>query len=367
MNRTAFHDVNLEYGAQMREMFGYYLPWEYAPGQVTEHLGTRQRASLCDLDYMGVSSIEGPGALAFAQQLLTNDFRRQPVGAFRYTAMCDARGNMVDDGTLWRIAEDRYMFVSGDEADYDWLTQNAGGCDVDLKNITREVATLALQGPQSQQILSRLTDADLGAIRYYHFRPAAVDGVQCLVARMGYTGEFGFELHFHPQYARQLWIALMKAGEEFGIVPLGQAALESLRQEAGYILVGNDHDKSTNPLEAGIGWTVKFDKPDFNGKAALSEIARGGVMRRLVWLKVRDGSVANKGDPILIGENKVGVVTSGSYSPTFRAGTAMGYVLPQYVIPGIDFVIKTGGKPSAATLSVVPLYDPGDWLTKRHL
>lgn len=365
MKKTPFHDVGLECGAQMRELFGYDLPWEYGTGHFEEHLGTRQRASLCDLDYMGEFTIEGPDALRLVQKLLTNDCGRQAVGAIKYTAMCDDQGNMMDDGTIWRLGKTKFMFVSGDESDFGWIQKNASDLDVNVKNITSEHTTLALQGPVSQNILSKITNADLDNIRYYHFVRARVDGVDCTVDRMGYTGEFGYEIHFDPQYGRQIWTAMMDAGSEFNIVPCGQAALESLRQEAGYLLVGNDHDKSTNPLEAGIGWTVKFDKEDFNGKQALLDIAQQGVKRRLVWFKLRGGEVAKKGDAILSGETRIGEVTSGSYSPTFRAGTAMGYVQPQHAIPGIECAIQSDGKRCRASLSVMPLYDPGDRLTKR--
>jgi len=364
MKKTPFHEINLKYEAQMREMFGYYLPWEYANGHVEEHLGTRQRASLCDLDYMGGFIIEGPNALNFVQKLFTNDFRKQATGAIRYTAMCNPEGNMMDDGTVWRLGETKFMFISGDEADYEWIAQNAKGFDVAVKNITSEHTTLALQGPKSKAILSKLTDTDLDTISYYHFKEAKVAGVDCLVDRMGYTGEFGYECHFHPKHAEAMWAAIMQAGDEFHIVPCGQAALESLRQEAGYLLVGNDHDKSTNPLEAGIGGTIKFGKEEFNGRQALLDVVKHGVKRRLVWLKLGGGEIASKGYPIFSGDTQIGEVTSGSYSPTFNAGTAMGYVLPQFAISGVDFEIEIAGKRCKANLSVMPLYDPADWRTK---
>jgi len=366
MKKTPFHEVNLEYGAQMREMFGFYLPWEYAPGGIEEHLGTRERASLCDLDYMGEFTIEGPDALKLVQKLFTNDYGKQAIGAIKYTAMCNEKGNMLDDGTVWHMEENKFMYVSGDEADYEWITQNAKGFNVETKNITSEITTLALQGPKSKAILSKLTSVDLDSIRYYHFKTGKVDGVDCLIDRMGYTGEAGYELHFPPKYARQMWTAVMQAGAEFNIVPCGQHALESLRQEAGYLLVGNDHDKNTNPLEAGIGWTVKFDKDNFNGKQALLDIKKKGVKRRLVWFKLKGGEVANTGDAIFNAGDKIGQVTSGSYSPTSRLGTAMGYVLPQFCIAGVDFEFEIDGKRCKANLSVMPLYDPGDWMTKRR-
>jgi len=364
MKKTPFHEVNLEYGAKMRELFGYYLPWEYRDGAVEEHLLTREAASLCDLDYMGEFRMDGEDALLFVQNLLTNDCSKQAIGQIKYTAMCDYDGNMIDDGTIWRLGEKEFMFVSGDEGDLEWIQHNAKHFNVGVKNITSEITTLALQGPKSKVILSKLTNIDLDAIRYYHFANGQINNIDCIVARMGYTGEFGYELHFAPQYGRQMWGAVMEASSEFGIVPCGQDALESLRQESGYLLVGNDHDKSTNPIEAGIGRTVRLNKEDFNGKQALLEIVREGVKRKLVWFKLKETEVANSGDRIFSGDKKIGQVTSGSYFPTSRAGTAIGYVLPQFVIPGIDFEIEVMGSRYAATMSVMPLYDPGDFLTK---
>jgi aminomethyltransferase len=156
----------------------------------------------------------------------------------------------------------------------------------------------------------------------------------------------------------------MQAGKPFHIVPCGQAALESLRQEAGYILVGNEHDKSTNPFEAGIGWTVKFEKKDFNGKRALAAILKKGLKRHLVWFRLPGSEVAAKGDAIFSGNKQIGQVTSGSYSPTFKAGTALGYVAPAFAIPGATFQIEIDGARCPARLSTMPLYDPGNWLTK---
>jgi aminomethyltransferase len=362
--KTPFYDAGIKLGAEMRELFGYWLPWEYSAGHVEEHNGTRQRASLCDLDYMGEYTIEGPDALAFVQHTFTNDFANLPVGGVRYTTFCNADGNMIDDGTIWRRGESTYMLISGDESDYGWLEKCSGGFKINLKNITLEWTTLALQGPASTDILKKLTDANLGAIRYYHFVEGKAAGIDCLIARMGYTGEFGFELHFDPKQGQRMWDAVMDAGAGHKIVPCAQAALESLRQESGYLLVGNDHNKSTNPLEAGIGWVVKFGKSAFNGKAALLSILKQGVKRRMVWFKLADKSVPNKGDAVVIDGRQIGEVTSGSYSPTLDQGVAMAYVQPEFAIPGVSFLIRRGDIEHQARLSVMPLYDPSDIRSK---
>jgi aminomethyltransferase len=366
MKKTPFYEVGLASGAQMVELFGYMLPSAYAAGHEAEHLATRNAVTLCDLDYMGEFMVKGPGAFDLVQKVATNDYRGRPVGAVRYTALCDKAGNMIDDGTIWRLGEDDFMIVTGDEADFEWIEENAAGLDVSVTNVTSEHTTLALQGPKSYAVLSRLTDLPLETIGYYRFVPAPVASVECIVARMGYTGEFGYELHFASEYGPRVWEAVMEAGADLGILPLGQEALESLRQEAGYLLVGNDHNKETNPLEAGIGFAVAFGKPEFNGRDALLEIARQGVRRRMVWFDVPGAFVPTGGDRVLSQGRQVGTVTSGSYSPTRRRGTAMGYVTPEHAVPGMSVVIEREGAVHPATLSVMPLYDPGDVVSRRQ-
>ena len=353
-------------GAVMVELFGYHLPQEYSNGAKLEHISTRKFATLCDLDYMGEFHIKGSDTIKFAQKIFTNDFNEQKVHTIKYTAMCNRNGNMIDDGTVWKLGDKEIMFISGDEKDYEWLKKNAKGFDVNIKNITSKHTTLALQGPKSEEILNKIVDCNLNNLGYYHFCKTKFEGIDCIVARMGYTGEFGYELHFHPRHGDEIWNTIIKVGEYHGLIPCGQTALESLRQEAGYLLVGNDHDKKTNPLEAGIGWTVKFDKKNFNGKAALLKIAKEGVIRKLVWLKLKGGEIASKGDDIIFYDKKIGEITSGSFSPTSNTGTAMGYVCPKNATHGIDCIIMINGKKAKATLSVMPLYDPGDLRTRSN-
>lgn len=363
MKKTPFHEIGSKHGAEMVELFGYYLPWQYGTGHEKEHLGTRVCASLCDLDYMGEFVIEGPDALNLVQKLATNDYAKRGIGAIGYTAMCDEDGNMIDDCTIWRLADQKYMVVSGDEGDFEWITAQAAGFDVSVDNITSKHTTLALQGPYSREVLQPLVTTDLSALKYYHFVEGQVDGIECLIARMGYTGEYGFELHFDPSHGERVWKAVMESDPE--VVPLGQAALESLRQEAGYLLVGNDHNKTTNPLEAGIGTAVCFSKDDFSGKSALSRIAREGVSRRLVWFDVIDGAVLEPGDSIAADGERIGTVTSGSYSFTRERGTAMGYVDPAHAIPGAIYTLLGAEGAHLGKVSVMPLYDPGDTLTRQ--
>jgi aminomethyltransferase len=357
----------MEAGAEMQELFGYWLPWQYERGHVEEHLATRNRLSICDLDYMAEFKIVGPAALQFAQQLLTNDFGSLSIGRVRYTAMCNLQGNMVDDGTLWRLAEDEYLLITGSESDFEWVSGQASEFDVEVSNITSTWTTLAVQGPECRPVVEALVGPGVvDSMPYYGFVRTSVTGSECLLARMGYTGEFGYEFHLAPDGAEGLWNGLLDEGKSRDVLPCGQAALESLRQEAGYLLVGNDHDSNTNPFEAGIGRVVAFGKPEFNGRAALAAIRKSGVARTMVWMKLESTEVVNTGDPISIDGGQIGQVTSGSYSPTQRRGVAMGYVEPTHAVAGIGVDIGWPGAEVPATISVMPLYDPGDVRTRQR-
>lgn len=365
MKKTPFYECGLECGAKMVEAFGYYLPLEYGAGHSQEHLGTREDVSLCDLHYMAIFEVQGPDALRFIQMLATNDFSKKVPGTIQYTALCDDNGLMIDDCTIWCMEKDHYTIVSGSEDDYAWISEKAKSFDVTIANTTEEHTTLALQGPKAKRVLQPLVGTDLSTLGYYRFRKTMISGVECIVARMGYTGEAGFELHFASSEGKEIWDNLMNAGKHYGIVPCGQAALESLRQEAGYLLVGKDHDRGTNPFEAGIGFTAKVGKQDFIGKAALERIVREGVTRRLVWLDVPSGEVAETGDKVFVGDKEIGTVTSGSFSPTRKRGTAMAYVEPAHAVPSLEVQIALQkGMRVDAKLSVMPLYDPGDTRTK---
>jgi glycine cleavage system T protein (aminomethyltransferase) len=201
---------------------------------------------------------------------------------------------------------------------------------------------------------------------YYGFVRTSVTGSECLLARMGYTGEFGYEFHLAPEGAEALWNGLLEKGESKELLPCGQAALESLRQEAGYLLVGNDHDPTTNPFEAGIGRVVSFGKGQFNGRAALAAIRESGVSRTMVWMKLDGTEVVTTGDPIVIDGVPIGRVTSGSYSPTQKRGVAMGYVEPNHAIAGVGVDIRSPQADVPATISIMPLYDPGDVRTRQR-
>jgi aminomethyltransferase len=222
-----------------------------------------------------------------------------------------------------------------------------------------------LQGPLAHAIMRRFTGLDPRGIRYYSFTETVVDGRRVVIGKMSFTGSGGFEFHVANNDARWLWKTLMEIGGEAGMLPMGQCALESLRQEGGYLLVGNDHDKTRNPLEAGIGQTVKFSKADFNGRRALLKIAEEGIQKRIVWMSVVDGTEPVPGDVVTLEGREVGFVTSGSYSPATGRGTAMAYVRVSRAFPGQTYAIGIGGAGHEASLSLVPLYDPTGEIRRR--
>ncbi|MBY6059600.1 glycine cleavage system aminomethyltransferase GcvT [Leisingera daeponensis] len=358
--QTPFHTVGEKMGAQMIELFGYFLPWQYSPGAKAEHIATREEASLCDLHYMAEFAVDGPDAMKFVQMIATANISKLQPGSVKYSCFCNHEGKMIDDGTIWCFGLNSLMLITGDEADGSWFDEVAKGFDVNIKNVTNSHTTLALQGPNSRKILEQATSAPIHEINYYKFVKGDVAGVPCVIARMGYTGEYGFELHFESGSAKKVWDEIFHAGQDYGLVPLGQSGLESLRQEAGYVLVGNEHDKQTNPLEAGLGWTIDFNKADFIGKTALENIQKQGIGRTLVWFDVLDGTEMNKGDFVVVGEKEIGRVTSGSYSPGRKKGTALAYVSPEYAINGAVYTLKNKDGEHSAKLSVAPLFDPGN-------
>ena len=365
MKHTCFHDVNLEAGAKMVEMFGFELPWEYPKGGAAAPIAVREAAGLVDLGYMAKFHVTGPDSLKFLQKLLTTCVASMADGQIRYTALLDDSGLMIDDATIWKYKDNDYVLVTGDDGDESWIEDQAKGFSVNVANDTFNSGALQLQGPKAHGIMRKFTGEDPKSIKYYHFKEMTIDGREVVAAKMSYTGSGGFEFHVRSQDARWLWEALMGIGAPEGAIPAGQCALESLRQEAGYLLVGYDHDKTRNPLEAGIAQTLWLGKDGFNGKEAALKIAKEGIGQRIVWLSLAGGAVPKPGDPIVLAGEKVGAVTSGSFQPIAKRGTAVGYVSARHLFPGLRYQIDAGGELRDAALSLVPLFDPARELRRR--
>ncbi|AMV73048.1 glycine cleavage system T protein [Desulfuromonas sp. DDH964] len=333
LKKTPLNDAHRKLGARMVEFGGWDMPVQYR-GVIEEHLAVRNAAGLFDVSHMGEIEVRGPGALAYIQELTINDAARLVNGQVQYSAFCYPHGGVVDDVTLYRFDAEHYLFcvnAANADKDFAWMEQVLAEGDfpgVTLRNLSNDFAQLALQGPAAEAILARLTATDLAAIRYYHFAEGVVDGVPAIISRTGYTGEAGFELYFAPAAAEQLWNALLEVGREDGLVPIGLGARDTLRLEMKYALYGHELSPEISPLEGGIGWITKLDKPSFIGAAALRRQQETGVPRRLVGVQMTEAGVPRADYPLFAGAEQVGVVTSGTMSPVLRVGIALALVRP---------------------------------------
>jgi aminomethyltransferase len=357
LKRTPLYAVHVKAGARMVPFGGWEMPVQYA-GIVEEHRTVRGAAGLFDVSHMGEFEVAGPGALAVLQRVTTNEVGALAVGQVQYSLLCYPDGGIVDDLTLYRLADDRFMLTvnaSNIDKDWAWVTAEGRG-DARWKNVSAETGLLAVQGPRAEALVGRLADVDVAGIGYYRFARGKVAGVSAIISRTGYTGEDGFELYVDAGQAVGLWNALMDAGKADGIVPVGLGARDTLRLEMKYALYGNDIDQTTNPIEAGLGWVVKLPKGDFLGRAAIEKVKTEGPRRKLVGFEMVDRAVARHGYRILKGGAEIGVVTSGSYGPQVDRYIGVGYVPAASSKVGDEFEVEVRGKGQRAKVVQTPFY-----------
>ncbi len=360
LKRTPLHRLHAAAGARMVPFAGWDMPVQYA-GIIQEHVAVRTRAGLFDVSHMGEIRVAGPGAIAFVQRLVTNDVSRLTGTQALYTPMCTPDGGVIDDLLVYRFSETDLMLVvnaANTAEDLAWIRDHASP-DVRIIDRSDEIALLALQGPRAAGILQRLTATPVGDIRYYWFRPdVEVAGRTVIVSRTGYTGEDGFELYVPAEAAPHLWEALLEAGERDGLIPAGLGARDTLRLEAGLLLHGADMDKTTTPLEVGLGWTVKLDKETFVGADALRRQKAEGLSRRLVGFVLDGRSIARHGFPIRC-NGAAGRVTSGSFTPTVEKSIGLGLVPPACAAPGHPLSVEIRGRAVPGTVVKLPFYRRG--------
>jgi aminomethyltransferase len=360
LKHTPLFELHRQAGARLVEFGGWEMPVQYA-GILEEHRAVRERAGLFDVSHMGEFRAEGAQALEFLQSMVPNNVARLQENQALYTQICRPDGGTLDDLLIYQLGEQRYMIVvnAGTTAkDWAWLTDHATGrSGVTLTDVSAETALLALQGPLAESILQPLTSTPLGSVAYYHCLPGEVAGVSCLISRTGYTGEDGFELYGQAGDAPVLWRALMEAGRPSGLLPAGLGARDTLRLEAGYCLYDHELTEEITPLEAGLGWTVKLLKgTDFIGRAALADEKAQGLRRTLVGIELRERGVPRAGYPILRDGRTIGVITSGTMSPTLGRPIAMGYVPPAESAPGGELVVEIRGRSVPAIVAPLPFY-----------
>ncbi|MGZ3651454.1 MAG: glycine cleavage system aminomethyltransferase GcvT [Bdellovibrionota bacterium] len=362
MKKTPLNQTHIDAGARMVDFGGWHMPVQYS-GLSQEHAAVRTKAGLFDVSHMGEVTVEGAGAEEFVNHLVTNNASKLVDGQAQYTVMCYENGGIVDDLLVYRRAPQKYLLcinAGNIDKDWDWIRKLAEKFpSAQVKNVSDEFSQIALQGPLSTQILARLTDFDLHAIKYYHFAETDVAGKPVILSRTGYTGEDGFEIYAQAADGPYLWKQIMEAGAPMGLIPAGLGARDTLRTEMKFPLYGHEIDQNTNPLEAGLGWVVKLDKPgDFMGKAALQKAKAAGFSRALVGLKVLDRGIARQGYEIFDNDQKgvVGTVTSGTPSPTLGYPIAIGYVKKELSAPGTRLSIKVRDRFYPAEVVATPFY-----------
>jgi aminomethyltransferase len=340
---------------------GWHMPVQYE-GITAEHQAVRTRAGLFDVSHMGELLLTGEGAAAFVNRLVTNDLSRIEAGRAMYTCCCNDSGGILDDLIVYKRSDTDVLVVCNagnrDKISSYFAERAAGACG--FSDASDDFALLALQGPRALEILvaagSSISDPakSLGSFR---FREGSVGGVRTTIARTGYTGEDGVELFCASGDAPALWRALLAAGKSFGLSPAGLGARDTLRLEARLSLYGNDIDETTNPIEAGLSWTVKLDGPDFVGKEALERIKAEGPKRRLVGFEMTERGIARHGYPLVdVAGTTIGICTSGSPSPTLGKNIGLGYLPAPMAEIGTQFGVDCRGKRVGAVVVNTPFY-----------
>lgn len=348
MKTTPFTEKHISLGAKMHEFAGYNMPIEYS-GIIDEHLTVCNAVGVFDVSHMGEFWVKGPHALDFIQQVTSNNAAVLTPGKVQYTCFPNETGGIVDDLLVYAYEPDKYMLVvnaANIEKDWNWcVSHNQAGAE--LENSSDRMAQLAVQGPKALAALQKLTPLDLSGIPYYTFCVGEFAGIpNVIISNTGYTGAGGFELYFYPQDAMAIWDAIFKAGDEFGIKPIGLGARDTLRLEMGFCLYGNDIDDTTSPIEAGLGWITKFvDGKNFTARSILERQKAEGVSRKLVGFEMIDRGIPRHGYKLTDADgNEIGHVTSGTMSPMRKIGIGLGYVKTEYSKPSSEIFLDNRGR-----------------------
>lgn len=343
MKRTPLFNVHKELGARLIDFGDWEMPVQYT-SIIEEHQTVRKQCGLFDVSHMGEIYFSGGDALKNLNYLITNDISQTVVGQVVYTPLCNHHGGILDDLLVYRLGENEFLLVvnaSNIEKDYQWIKNHISG-EITVKDLSSDFGQFALQGPESEKVLNRLTDINLSNIKYYRFSRGKLAGEDVLLSRTGYTGEIGFEIYLSPVKLEGIWHEIIDAGLDYGIKPIGLGARDTLRLEKGFCLYGNELSEEVNPWQAGLSWTVKLNKGDFIGKNALLESKQKGYNRVLRGFKVIDRGIPRKGYKVSKDKKEVGIVTSGSYSPSLKENIGLAYLEKDVTGIGseIDIIIR---------------------------
>jgi len=362
LKQTPLNRVHRELGGKMVDFGGWDMPVQYPAGTIEEHLRTRNHSGLFDVSHMGEIDVKGSDAIAFVNRITSNDVTKLIDGQAQYSALTTPDGTVIDDLLVYRFAADHLFLVVNagtTEKDWEWIRSHHAGESVELKNVSTEYCQIALQGPEALSILQQLTHVPLNDIKYYHFTTGTVDGVESIISRTGYTGEDGFEVYAAAEKGEQLWNKMLevgKVGTETGVLPCGLAARNTLRLEAGMSLYGHEIDETTTLLEANLGWICKLDKGEFIGREKLAQQKEAGLKRRLVGFEITERGIARDDQEVVIGDQRVGKVTSGSPAPYLKKNIGFAYVPAEFAAVGGEIKIDVRGRLVGAQIVKTPFY-----------
>lgn len=358
MKRTPLYDKHFELGGKIIDFHGWALPVQYS-GIIDEHKQVRKAAGLFDVSHMGEIIVEGPDATEFIQKMITNDISKTKDFRVVYSPMCYPDGGVVDDLLIYKYSKEFYLLIvnaSNTDKDYEWLSQNLEG-QVQIKNLSDYYAQLAIQGPESENILQKLVNVPLKDLKFFNFIPEAdICGEKAIISRSGYTGEDGFEIYIKSEAAAKLWDSLLQAGKDYGLVPAGLGARDTLRFEVALVLYGQEISQSITPLEAGLDRFVKLEKDNFIGKNALVQQKNKGVKRKIVGFEMVDRGIPRTDYDVLINGEKIGYVTSGSFSPSLEKNFGMALVDSQFLEIGLEVDIAIRNRALKARIVELPFY-----------
>lgn len=359
LKKTPLNAAHRALGGKMVDFGGWDMPVQYPAGVIEEHIATRTRAGLFDVSHMGEIWVEGPDAIPFVNRITTNDVTKLVDGQAHYSALPNEDGGVVDDLLVYRFADDRLLLVVNagtTDKDWEWINKNKGNENILLRNASSDYCQIAIQGPKALEILQKLTENDLAPIGYYHFTEGKVDGVDAIISRTGYTGEDGFEVYAAADRAEQLWNKLLETGKEHGILPCGLAARNTLRLESAMSLYGHELSDEISTLEANLGWITKLQKGDFIGRDQIAVLKENGLTRKLIGFEMKEPGIARDGFDIYVGDEKVGVVTSGSPAPFLKKNIGLAFLPPEFANVGQEIRIDVRGKHLAAEVVPTPFY-----------
>ncbi|MGM9579548.1 MAG: glycine cleavage system aminomethyltransferase GcvT [Evtepia sp.] len=358
--KTPLYDVHVEEGGKIVPFAGYLLPVQYGTGVIKEHMAVRQQCGLFDVSHMGEILFTGPTALATLNHLLTNDYSNMPINKVRYGVMCNEQGGTIDDLVVYKFGEESYLVVvnaANRAKDYAHMAANTLE-GTKCEDISDTVAQVALQGPKAPAIMKKLLPEDQIPKGYYTALPNVnLGGMNCMISRTGYTGELGYEIYTASENAPKLWKLLREAGEEFGLIPCGLGARDTLRLEAAMPLYGHEMDETITPLEAGLDFGVKLNKEEFIGHDAL--VAAGAPKRVRVGLEVTGRGIIREHQDVYIGDEKIGVSTSGTHCPYLGKAIAMALVDANHAEVGTKVEAEVRGRRVAAEIIPLPFYTRG--------